>query len=391
MAPTFTDYTDRTVFKNDDGTWTVYKQFTGFSNGLTWCGPGYIAKFVRPDGKVIVNDTIYNIWNINDPKTGGLGCIGWQHARSNGEPDVYNRTWDITGRRDGSSGFGVTSAVVKVPPYTSADLQSVRASYQVFIRDGIQSTPIMSVRYDYIFEASCVKQWVTITQLYDGGAPQAYIKEPKITTAIGPSSGTNTITYTKADVYNKDGVSLRPQISLAGIGDPTKNTIQVGQDTRARVRFTSPPPVGTKIVLPAVNYYNDFNIVARANTDLSYSVGSLGAPDFKVSNYGTRSQWELSSYGMDKWAQRSNSRAVFESTGGAYCLQGPADSNGNNTLTRQWEITKRPDSSPVDCMFHAWEGGSGYPDCLKASRAFGPSGEKYTTYMCYSYGDGFVL
>jgi hypothetical protein len=390
MAPTFTDYTDRTVFTNSDGAWTIYKQFTGFNNGLTYCGPGYIAKMVRPNGKVIVDDTVYNIWNINDPRTGGLGCIGWQHARSNGEAEIYNRTWDVTGRRDGTNGFGVYATAIKVPPYISADLKSVRASYEVFLRD-MYYAPMMTVRYDYIFEDSCVKQWVTITQLYNGAAPQAYIKEPKITTAIGPSKGVNTITYTKADVYDKDGTKLRPQINLTGIGDPTKNTIQIGQDTRARVKFTSPPPEGTKIVLEPINYYNDFNIVARANTPLTYSLGSLGNPDFRVTNYGVRSQWELSDYGMDKWAQRSNARTVFEDTGGAYCLQGAVDSNGNRTLTRQWEITRRGSEPMTDLMLHAWEGGTGYPDCLKASRAFGPSGEKYTTYICYSYGEGYVL
>jgi len=366
VAPSFTEYSNRFVFTNSDGNWTVYKNYATFTGGK-FVGPGYIAKFVRPDGKVIVDDTVNTIYNINDPKTGGLGCFGWQHARANGEAEVYNRTWDITGRLVSSGGNGIVSSNVKVAPYLSADKLSVRGSFEVIFRDGYNPT-MMKVRYDYLVEDSNVKQWVTVTQDWNGSGFPAFVKEPKIACSVSPNVANNII-FNKLDVFNSASSTLRSQIDLPSIGDPTVNTIQLGQDSRVRVRFYD----GT--------HY--FNIVAEANSPLTYN-----ALTQRVTDYGTRSVWEGSTVGMDKWAQVSNTRKVFENTGGAYCLQGPGSPA---TLTRQWEVTRRVAGPEADVMFHAWEGGSGYPDCLKCSRAFGPQGEKYSSYMCYSYDVGWVL
>lgn len=363
MTPTVVDSGDRFLFTNSDGVWTVYKNFTSFAGGK-FVGPGYIAKFVRPDGKVVVDDTVNSISNINDPKTGGLGCFGWQHARANGEPLVFNRTWDITGRLNGVGGMGISTSSVKVAPYLSADGASIRCSFEIIFRDGYDAN-MMRVRYDYLFMDSCVKQWVTVTQLWDGSGFPAYVKEPKIVCSVSPQAVNNMI-FTKADVFDSNSAIVRPQIVLAEIGDPTVNTIQLGQDSRVRVRFSD------------ASYY--FNIVAEANSPLTYTA------DEKVSNYGVRGLWEANVSGLDRWAQLSNTRPVFENSGGAYCLQGPG-----NTLTRQWEITARPAGPEADVMFHAWEGGSGYTDCLKCSRAFGPQGESFSTYLCYSYDVGWVL
>jgi hypothetical protein len=42
-------------------------------------------------------------------------------------------------------------------------------------------------------------------------------------------------------------------------------------------------------------------------------------------------------------------------------------------------------------MLHAWEGGSGYRDCRCCFRRFGPEGETFEAYLCYSYRDGWKL
>jgi hypothetical protein len=360
--PSFVDHGDRIEFVNDDGSWWVWKNHTSFAGGKN-VGPGYVGRMVRADGKVIVDDTVNVSHIINEPRAGGLGCFGIHAARANGEADVYNRTWDVTGRRNDT--LGIKSSSVIVPPYLSADGLSIRASFGVVLGDGYGE--LVKLRYDYLCEASCLKQWVTAETLYNGALPSAFVKEPKIVCGIGPTTA-NGIVYTKADVFDSASVAVRPQIDLPSIGDPTVNTVQLGQNARVRVRLRA----GTS---------DYFNVVAEANTAMTYDPVTL-----KVTNYGTRSVWEGSTVGLDKWAQASNGRTVFENTGGAYCLQGPG-----STLTRQWEIARRPAEPECGIMFHAWEGGSGYPDCLKCYRAYGPVGEKYTTFMCYSNDAGWVL
>jgi hypothetical protein len=89
---------------------------------------------------------------------------------------------------------------------------------------------------------------------------------------------------------------------------------------------------------------------------------------------------------MDAWAQAANSRAVFEpSPCSAYCRQGPG-----STLTRQWEVAKRGTEPCVEVMLHAWEGGSGVPDCLCCARSFVP-GEARTSFLSVSDGAGWQL
>jgi hypothetical protein len=42
-------------------------------------------------------------------------------------------------------------------------------------------------------------------------------------------------------------------------------------------------------------------------------------------------------------------------------------------------------------MLHAWEGGSGYPDCRCCYRRFGPEGESFAVSLCFSYRDGWLF
>jgi hypothetical protein len=67
------------------------------------------------------------------------------------------------------------------------------------------------------------------------------------------------------------------------------------------------------------------------------------------------------------------------------CLQGPG-----GTLSRNWEIAKRGDA-PISLMLHAWEGGTGLPDCLACARAFGPASESCTAYLSVSLGEGWRM
>jgi hypothetical protein len=46
-------------------------------------------------------------------------------------------------------------------------------------------------------------------------------------------------------------------------------------------------------------------------------------------------------------------------------------------------VAARTDDPTLSCLFHAWEGGSGFSDCMDASRAFGPAGETWSVVATY--------
>jgi hypothetical protein len=195
------------------------------------------------------------------------------------------------------------------------------------------------------------------------------VKEPKLVCHSLGSERARGPRYRYVDVYRRDG-SLIERFDIWALPDPSIKTKQWGYNQRVRVRFDDPD---------RGNHY--FNIVAEA----------LGPDD-------QREDWEGSAFGLDRWAQLSNAREQLESCGDhqAYCRQGP-----DSTLTRQWETARwssgkagtEPEAGrpQTGVMLHAWEGGSGYPDCRCCFRRFGPRGEAFSTYLCYSYGDGWML
>jgi hypothetical protein len=364
MAQTIQDLVDRYVFGNDDGTWTVWKHSSDAA------GPGYIGKATfRSNGAIVCGTFVNPGVTLNDPRIQGLGIAGWHHYRKiPNEPNIWNKGWDFGGHKQaGGDPFGVSSSSVLVVPYFDAN-GFIRASFRVDFVDrysAAEGKRVMSVRYDYIVEPSDVKLWVSFTEFPDGfdSGPQPFLKEPKLCFGVGASS----YTPVNLDLFDHLGSTLR-SIDLNNdprLQDPTVGTVQMGFDNRARLRF----------------YDNDsyLNIVARGNNPLVYGA------DQKVTSYETRSNWEFGP-GMDAWAADANSRSHFDdSVCAAYCLQGPG-----GTLTRQWEIAKRHTEHATVAMLHAWEGGSGMPDCLCASRAF-KSGNTWTTYLSISQNAGWVL
>jgi hypothetical protein len=358
MALSFKQVGNEWQFTNSDGTWSVWDKFTYQANRTQQIGPGYIGKMVTPGGRVIVDD-FKEAGIINDPRYGGLGAVGWHNARRNGDPNVYNRTWDLTIRQDASTNhFGVVASRNIDGPRVSTD-GALRYTIEVDLCDMYSwPNPIMTVMYDYKIEDSNVKQWITFRSKWDGSGPALYIKEPKIVAAtnVNYPGGSR---YRKASVYTKSNILIGTK-DLLTLPAPNVGTWQIGDDRRTRMMFHD-----------AADGLDALHIVAQA------APGSFSS---------TRVVWEGAPYGPDYWAQLANTRTIFENTGGAYCTQGPG-----GTLTRQWEVSKRPTEWNVDVMFHAWEGGSGYPDCLKVYRAWGPYGEEFTAYMDYSLGAGWQI
>jgi hypothetical protein len=379
MIPSFVEDEIEFQVSNDDGIWTVRKQHDPETR-VAGPGPGYVTKFERPDGSVVVEDPPDPDGTVNDPRYGGLGCFGVHVARRNEffkSLQVNNYSWDVTGRHHAPSrdGYGVGAGRVVDPPRreTIGGRQAVVLGIEVDFFDGEsfqRHRPLVVVRYDYVFWRSRVRCHITATTGPGAhvGSP-AFVKEPKLVCHSLGSEAEGGPLYRYVDVFRRDG-SLIERFDIWALPDPTAKTKQWGYNGRTRVRFDDPD-----------SGHQYFNVVAQA----------LG-PD------GVGEDWEGSAFGFDRWAQLSNDREPLEPCGDhqAYCRQGP-----EGTLTRQWETARwasgvagtkpQPSRPQTGIMLHSWEGGSGYPDCRCCFRRFGPEGESFEVYLCYSYGDGWKL
>lgn len=376
MAVAWEDAGDRFIFWNGAGSWQVWKRFV--RSGARTIGPGYIGRVRAPDGTLVVDDFYARTgaeatWGtINDPQNGGLGCFGFHVARRNGQADPVNYTWDVTGRHHASTrgGYGVFAARVPRPPRLvgTAPNERVEASFAVDFTDGeayAARQPLATVTYDYVFERTLVTCRVTVTTGPGAhvGTP-SFVKEPKLVGHALGSAVPGSPVYRNLEVLSRDG-ALLATYDVWSLPNPSVKTQQLPQDRRARCRFADPTRPGYEI-----------EVLAEA----------LGPDD-------ARAPWEGAPFGFDRWATLSNAREQLEpcEPNEAYCLQGPG-----RTLTRQWEVarwasagrnTPPPPAKPqTGVMLHAWEGGSGYPDCRCCFRRFGPTGESFRAVLAISVG-----
>jgi hypothetical protein len=374
VAQTIQDLGDRYVFGNQDGTFTVWKQVTDLGSGLV-VGPGYVGRAIFRTNGDRIDGAVPASVSMNDPRWQGLGGFGWHHYRAiPGEDNIWNKGWELLAHRaaDPADPFGVSSGHVLVDPYVN-EAGEIRASFGVDFVDrysAAEGRRVMFVRYDYIVDASQVKVWVTAQQQPDGfdAGPPVFVKEPKLDIGVGGDSyRPHTL-----DVFRADSSLLR-SIDLVNdpkLQDPSVGTVQVGFDTRCRLRFYD-----------GSNY---FNVVARASDTPTYGL------DGRPNDYGHRSPWEDSFEGFDAWALLADRREEFASSPcDAYCKQG-GKGTGPGFLTRQWEVAKRRDEPDVLVMLHAWEGGAGLPDCLCCAKAFSP-GEKWTAFLSISRDAGWQI
>lgn len=381
LPPVVFHVTDERIdFTNEDGTWTIWSKHTKDPLTDAVVGPGYIGRMVRTNGQVLVNDFFHGNTNINDPRTGGLGCFGAQLARRNEfypEGDVYRYTWDLTERMNALENGGLGSIATRILDGPRLD-EFGRAVFTV--ENELSDTyayplPIFRVRRDYRIDASSVKCATTVTMLWNGIGPALFIKEPKIVAHSLGSTDSRSPQYRYLEVFERNGKRLR-NFDLWKLPDPAVSTRQIRSKDRYRLRFSD------------TKRNHSFNII-MATTD-----GVSVMP------------WMYAPYGFDQWAQNMNQRERFvEHCNGRYCLQGPPKNIPEAealtaTLSRNWEATRwasgkagsppDPDRPQVGVICPAWQGGTGYPDCLCASRAMEPYGTSYTVWSCYSYDSGWA-
>jgi hypothetical protein len=370
----------RLIVKNDAGWWSIWKEFT--RDGPATVGPGYIGRLRAASGALVVDDFYdrsdpEHTWGtINDPQNGGLGCFGFHVARRNGQPDPVNYTWDVTGRHEASSrgGYGVSASRMVAAPKRSGDGANERIdiSFEVDLTDGEAAhngVPLATVRYDYSFQRRLVTCAVAVTtgQGAHVGTP-AFLKEPKLVCHALSATEAASPCYRNLEIMDRSRDAVA-QVDIWSLPSPMRRTQQIGHDRRARLRFLDPK-----------------------RPDLPFEVGAEALADD-----GGRTPWDGAKCGFDRWAVLSNKRERLEPCehDEDYCLQGPPK---GTTLTRQWEVarwasrgrnSKPPEDKPqVGVMLHAWEGGSGYPDCRCCYRRFGAAGETFRVFLSYLLGEG---
>jgi hypothetical protein len=197
----------------------------------------------------------------------------------------------------------------------------------------------LAVTYRYLVEPRIVICVVEAEQRWqEDGSGQAFVKEPKLVTAVAPA-------YRLVDVYGNAGELLR-RIDLSHLSEPWQQTTQIGAHTREGIAFVATRPLNLTVTMQGWN-------------------GKEVLP------------WYGSGVGFDGWAEAAQHRPGYSEHGARYCL------GGARQLRRRWEVAARTDDPALSCLFHGWEGGSGFSDCMDASRAFGPAGETWSVVATY--------
>jgi hypothetical protein len=199
----------------------------------------------------------------------------------------------------------------------------------VFLSDGESfPRPLLAVRRETEEAGEGFRMRVTVEVLWDGSGNRLYFKEPKLV-AHGMRG------YRFIECRDANGQSLGPRHDFKLLADPTRHTIQFRRPERATVRLTGASPPVT----------------------LAFD----------------RSGW-------DAWANDADPTEPL-ADGKPYCLQGPP----TGRLSRAWESAHWPGKNAAGVMFHAWEGGTGYSDCLSAFRPAVP-GARYAVALTTTWG-----
>ncbi len=281
---------------------------------------GRFVKLVSKSGHVLLADpapTGRESYHINDPRFGGGGCFGVHVARRSlafARGDLPNSTWDVTERMPAANngGFGLLRS------------ESSGFTTQTWLSDGESyPDPILSVTRKFTPKNGSAIISVSVEVLWKGAGSPLFFKEPKL---VWHSLRGFTFLYVLDDQGRILGVR-----DLTKLPAPSKHTYQLRYPERAAVQFEK------------------------------RSWGKYPRLTVKFA----RSGW-------DEWADEADASEPLVGDCAPYCLQGPPAGK----LSRAWESAHWPGKDAAGVMFHAWEGGSGYMDCLCAFRPAVP-GSRY--------------
>src|SRR5262249_58739598 len=113
------------------------------------------------------------------------------------------------------------------------------------------------------------------------GGGQAFVKEPKLVTAVAPA-------YALVDVYGAAGDLVR-RIDVGNLAEPWKQTAQIGAPDRERIAFVRAAPLGLSVAMQAWD---------GRNVRRGYGSGA----------------------GLDGWAEAGADRQSHPEAGAPHCL-----------------------------------------------------------------------
>ncbi len=398
---------DAATFRNDDGTWTIWKRCTGT------VGPGYVGRLVS-GGKTILNDNLGAPGGLNAGR-GGLGTFGVHYTRGRGPGEGYYAlegwpfVYELSGR---TCSNGSSPGVYQVDRRDGPIVRSGVGHYDltVWIRDQWGRTSAgpdsdsdgigdAGIRIDYEIRVyrSVVKQWATVTNYFAHnfeGYP--FAKEPKFTGSL-PNSQAE---YTRIAIFG--GIDGMTFIKAFGQDKPIGG-LHSGENNRLRVRYDfATSGLGTAphgcngTIKPCLNVvFKAVNPATGASTFWEQAAGS--------------------NFGLDKWATD-----VAGSSEPRVNREDQPNANQNNGLPNSWNCNATSDTTaPFDTpeestsytsvrrwefggdnagpnfskysrimtLATGWEGGRGGFDCESTYRVF-PS-RTYKVEMRYSVDSGW--
>ncbi len=410
------DDPQRTVWANQDGSWTVHKLCLGPSvrGGENTVGPGYISRLVRRDSETSWKEIVQDDQPrgpLNSPKFGGLGAFGFHLARGPVGQTVLNTTnaWALDTRNCAADNgaFGVYASSATQPQIGTDGFG--RMHVDVWIRDFWGHTgygpdangdgfgdSLMTVSYTYEFRPSVVRAWIAVTQSCPSGCPigpgTAFVKEPKLASSVTQTDYRRIAIFDHTDqlaLWGKD-------ITGDGNADPCAwdygapdadhitQTNQCYDPWKVRTRFDK------SVDLFGTGGCPDnlcLNVVMQAHRENPFAVGF----------------WKGSTYGFDGWASQADTRPAANSKDQGSCVPGKDCTDpkwgchGGRPFTdanRTWEMLGGEKNSVdnylnASVLYNGWAGGFGAYDCEPLSRRFAPGLETYGAYAQYSVGPGW--
>jgi hypothetical protein len=401
-----------TLFSNQEGDYTIYKQCTAIGGGHV--GPGYIAKFVvSVSGNVVTNDIpvgdnrlhnghIRNAQAGNDPGQGGWGFFTTYLARGAVEADgnfTSATSWGLSQRAcrnmaPDPASPGVRSATpiaIGFGPGGTGNFEE-----DIVLTDAsTDSDPggLLTLRVRWRIDASGARLYLRVTEscpsgFCPAGAPRAWVKEPRVSAQMNGQTGLTG--WTHFSIFDSDGNRLPGQCSgfARGFTTPVGGTAHCFNEYMTRWRLD----------------YGDGETggcTAGANQPCMNVIGrAISVERFNAAATSPTFRWRGTGIGFDAWAAQADNRvAAGSTTCGQRSPSVFADRN------RTWEIVGyQSDGShfgwnfggghrggQVGVILKAWEGCTHSWDGTAYHRPLGPEGTAHAVYVGFSVNSGWFL